>query len=318
MSIVTVTPNPSVDRTVHVGELRRGAVLRASGSSVHASGKGVNVTRALRAHAVQSSAVLPLGGHEGGQLRALAKAEGIAMHAIAIAGRSRSNVSIVEPDGIVTKLNEQGPQLTRAECDELLRVVAEQARDAAWVVGCGSLPLGAPDDLYAEVAALARSAGARVAIDSSGSPLTRAIAVGVDLIKPNTHELAEATGRRPATVGEAVDAAQELRARGAGTVLVSLGADGALLVDRDGARHGEAPVDSPASTVGAGDALLAGFLAAGAAGSAALAEGLAWGAAAVRLTDSGVPGPQALDRAAVVMHAQVDRERPLADAKELA
>lgn len=312
--IVTLTPNPSVDRTVHVSTLLRGAVLRATGAAVHASGKGVNVTRALAAHGIESRAIVPLGGHEGAQLEALAIAEGIDLRAVAIAGPVRSNVSIVEPDGVVTKLNEPGPRLADAERDELLRVVGEQARGAAWLVGCGSLPPGAPDDVYARVAELARAAGARVAVDTSGAPLTHAIAGGVDLVKPNTHELAHAAGTRPATLGEAADAAHELRRRGAATVLVSLGADGALLVDERGVRHGEAPVAAPASTVGAGDALLAGFLAAGAAGDDALAEGLAWGAAAVRLTDSAVPGPDDVDRGAVRLHAEIDAGRPLADA----
>ena len=312
--IVTLTPNPSVDRTVHVTALLRGGVLRATGATVHASGKGVNVTRALAAHGRASSAIVPLGGHEGAQLEALAAAEGIELRTVAIAGPVRSNVSIVEPDGVVTKLNEPGPALAAEELSELLRVVGEQARGAAWVVGCGSLPPSAPDDLYARVAALARSVGARIAVDTSGMPLTHAVAGGVDLVKPNTHELAHAAGARPATLGDAVDAAQELRRRGAATVLVSLGADGALLVDERGVVHGEAPVDAPASTVGAGDALLAGFLAAGAAGDEALAEGLAWGAAAVRLTDSAVPGPDDVDRGVVRLHARLDAARPLADA----
>ena len=313
--IVTLTPNPSVDRTVRVEQLVRGSVLRATASVVHASGKGVNVTRALAAHGRASRAVVPVGGHEGAQLSTLAAAEGIELHPVPIAGRVRSNVSIVEPDGVVTKLNEPGPRLSEAETAALLEAVAEHARGAAWVVACGSLPLGAPDDLYARVAQLARAAGAQVAVDTSGPPLGLAAAAGVDLVKPNTHELAEATGERPRTLGEAVAAAQRLRERGAATVLVSLGADGALLVDERGARHGEAPVASPASTVGAGDALLAGFLAAGACGDDALAEALAWAAAAVRLTDSAVPAPADLDRGAVVLHDAPAADRPLADAR---
>lgn len=312
--IVTLTPNPSVDRTIHIPALVRGAVLRASGTSVHASGKGVNVTRALVANGVASSAIAPVGGHEGAQLRELAAHEGIDLVTVPVAGRTRANVSVVEPDGVVTKLNEPGPALGEAERAALMEVVRERAAGAAWIVGCGSLPPAAPDDLYADVAAIGRAAGAAVAVDTSGESLVAAVAAGVDLVKPNTHELAEATATTPRTVGDAIDAAEELRRRGARAVLVSLGADGALLVDEDGARHGEASVATPRSTVGAGDALLAGFLAGGARGERALAEALAWAAAAVALVDSGVPGPDDLDRDAVTLHGTVDRARPLVDA----
>ena len=125
-------------------------------------------------------------------------------------------------------------------------------------------------------------AGAHVVVDTSGSPLVKALAAGPDLIKPNAEELADAAGGTITTVGDVVDAAQELRARGARAVLASLGADGALLVDATGVRHGAAPVDDVVSTVGAGDAMLAGYLSAADDPDNALRTALAWGAAAVQ------------------------------------
>src|SRR5690606_6852750 len=125
---------------------------------------------------------------------------------------------------------------------------------------------------------------------TSGAALRAAVPAGPDLIKPNREELAEAVGGPVDTIADVVEAAGELRDRGARAVLVSLGAEGAVLVDDDGVLTGEAPVARPNSTVGAGDALLAGFLAGGARGPAALAEALAWGAAAVRLPASRMPG----------------------------
>jgi 1-phosphofructokinase len=157
----------------------------------------------------------------------------------------------------------------------------------------------------------------RVAVDTSGLPLTASLAAGPDVIKPNFEELAGATGRDIATLGDAVAAAELLRRHGAVAVLVSLGPDGAVLVDADGAVHGEAPVTERRSTVGAGDALLAGFLSAstglsaGGTGATALAEALAWGAAATRLPGSQMPGPYDLDRAAVRIHPTVDTDRAL-------
>jgi 1-phosphofructokinase len=155
------------------------------------------------------------------------------------------------------------------------------------------------------------AAGVQVAVDASGPALLAAVDAAPVLIKPNREELAEAVGRPVDSVGDAVEAAQKLRERGAGSVLASLGADGAVLVEDDGVTIGDAPVAGARSTVGAGDALLAGFLAAGARGSKALAEGLAWGAAAVRLPASRMPRPEDIRRDIVRIHSRPDLDRSL-------
>jgi 1-phosphofructokinase len=309
--IVTLTLNPSVDRTVEVDALIRGAVLRARSSHVDPGGKGVNVARALAANGRKTRAVLPAGGWEGEQLAALLGPQEIPVVLVPVAGSVRANVSVVEPDGTVTKLNEPGPALTVAEIEAVVAATVTAAAAAEWVAISGSLPPGAPVDVYARLVERLRPAGVRVAVDSSGPPLAAALVAAPDLVKPNREELAEATGRSIATVGDALAAAEALRRRGARTVLASLGADGALLVDGDGAYHGEAPVPRPRSAVGAGDALLAGFLAGGGDGPAALTEALAWGAAAASLPGSQMPGPGDLDRAAVRLAARIDPDRLL-------
>jgi len=309
--IVTVTPNPSVDRTIEVDTLVRGAVLRARAGRVDAGGKGVNVARALAANGHKARAVLPSGGAEGAQLAALIAMEGIEAVSVPIAAPVRANVSVVEPDGTVTKLNEPGPALSPDEVEALVSATVTAARDASWVVGCGSLPPGVPDDFYARLVRLLRDTGVPVAVDTSGPALVAVLPAQPVLVKPNAEELAEAAGRPVATLGDAIEAAQELRRRGAGAVVASLGADGAVLVDEGGAVHGEAPVARARSTVGAGDAMLAGFLAAGGAGRDALAEALAWGAAATSLPGSRMPTPADLDRAAVRIHDRPEMDRPL-------
>ena len=126
------------------------------------------------------------------------------------------------------------------------------------------------------------------------------------LVKPNREELSEATGLTIVSLGDAIEAAEILRARGAGTVLASLGADGAVLLQDDQIWYGEGPVAEPRSTVGAGDAMLAGFLAAGARGEAALVEALAWATAAVGLPGSRMPSPGDIRRD----HVRVTRADP--------
>jgi 1-phosphofructokinase len=328
--IVTLTPNPSVDRTIEVDALVRGAVLRARASRVDPGGKGVNVSRALAANGRKTCAVLPAGGSEGTQLAALLAPEDVPVVLVPVSGAIRANVSVVEPDGTVTKLNEPGPVLSEAEVEAVTAATVAAAAGAEWVAVSGSLPPGAPADFYARLTGRFGPAGGgsggpgrpprsvrlratRVAVDSSGPPLVAALAAGPDLVKPNREELAEATGLPVTTLGEAVAAAEELRRRGAGAVLASFGADGALLVEEAGAAHGESPIERPRSAVGAGDAMLAGFLAGGGSGRRALAEALAWGAAAASLPGSRMPQPADLDRAraAVRLADRIDASRPL-------
>jgi 1-phosphofructokinase len=309
--IVTLTLNPSLDRTIEVDQLVRGTLTRATSARLDPGGKGVNVSRALLANKVPSVAVVPVGGPDGEQLVRLLENDGIQHRAVRVVGRTRSNVTIAEPDGVVTKLNEPGEPLSGKELDAVADAVLEETESASWVVTCGSLPPGVPAGIYAQMCEFFTQAGVRVAVDASGPALLAAIEASPVLIKPNRDELAEAIGRPVDRIGDVVDAAEELHLRGAGAVLASLGADGAVLVEDDGITIGEAPVTGARSTVGAGDALLAGFLAAGARGSEALAEGLAWGAAAVRLPASRMPRPEDIRRDIVRIHTRPDLSRSL-------
>ena len=309
--IVTLTLNPSLDRTIEVDQLVRGTLTRATSARLDPGGKGVNVSRALLANRVPSVAVVPVGGPDGEQLVRLLENDGIQHRPVRVAGRTRSNVTIAEPDGVVTKLNEPGEPLSRAELDAVADAVLDETESASWVVTCGSLPPGVPAGIYAQMCEFFTQAGVMVAVDASGAALLAAIEASPVLIKPNRDELAEAIGRPVDRIGDVVEAAEELHMRGAGSVLASLGPDGAVLVEDDGITIGEAPVTGTRSTVGAGDALLAGFLAAGARGSEALAEGLAWGAAAVRLPASRMPRPEDIRRDIVRIHTRPDLGRSL-------
>lgn len=310
--IVTVTPNPSVDRTLFIDALSRGQVTRSKRSLAEPSGKGVNVSLALHAHRHPTTAVLPIGGSTGAQLAQMLTSSGMAFRPVPVSGVIRSNISLAESDGTVTKINESGPSLSRREVRALRDAALAASGGATWLAVCGSLPEGVDDDFYTELIGSARHRGLKVAVDTSGVALGWAIQARPDLIKPNAEELAEATGRTLATLGDAVEAARRLRREGARAVLASLGADGAILVDSDGVVHGEAPVARPVSTVGAGDAMLAGFLSAGGAGPAALAAGLRWAAAAVQ--HSGTVLASSDSSGHVNIHGQPDLGRVLGNA----
>jgi 1-phosphofructokinase/6-phosphofructokinase 2 len=292
--IVTLTPNPSIDRAVLIDALRRGEVHRASSSRIDPGGKGVNVSRALAAQGGETTAVLPSGGPEGHLLEELLDAAGVIYASVPVRGSVRMNISVLEPDGTTTKLNEPGPDLSSDEVEALLATTLERAEGAEWVVGCGSLPPGAPADLYAVLVGRVRERGGRVAIDSSGAPFAAAVAARPNLIKPNHEELAELVGHDLPTLRDVRAAARELVSGGIEVVAVSLGGDGALVITADVCAHAIAPISAPLSTVGAGDCMLAGLLhglSTGHEPADALVTGVTWGSAAVTLPGSRVPSP---------------------------
>jgi len=309
--IVTLTLNPSVDRTVEVDTLARGEVTRAVGGRVDPGGKGINVSRALASHGLPTRAVVTLGGAEGEHLVTLLRGTGIEIVPVRIRGAIRSNITIVEPDGTTTKINEPGAELSTDELNAVFDAIQQAVGSADWLVASGSLPPGTPPSVYADLVRSLSDSGTCVAIDTSGPALEAVLSAGPALIKPNRDELAEATGVRVLTIADVVEAACRLRDRGAKAVLASLGADGAVLVDDDGAVHGQTPVVSPLSSVGAGDAMLAGFLAGGGAGATALTQGLAWGAAAVLQPGSGMPSPDDIDLASVRLERHETTRRDL-------
>ncbi|MET7637438.1 1-phosphofructokinase [Streptomyces sp. NPDC005438] len=311
MTFLTVTPNPSLDRSYAIPHLGRGEVLRSMTDRIDPGGKGVNVSRAVAAHGARTLAVLPLGGLEGTRLARLLEERRIAVAGVPVQGPTRVNLALTESDGTVTKINSMGPELSLGEARALQDAVMGHARGVSWIACCGSLPRGLAPDWYAELVARARAAKVRIALDTSGPPLRLALAERPDVVKPNVGELSEAVGRPLHTVGEVVEAAREMREWGAASVLVTLGPDGQLLVDRTGEYFGHAPVDAVVSNVGAGDASLAGFVLSGGLGQDALAGALAHGAAAVRLPGSAMPAPSDLFRDAVTVTSEVPVDHSL-------
>jgi 1-phosphofructokinase len=308
--IVTVTPNPSIDRTVTLpGPLTRGAVHRVGSVSSEPGGKGVNVARALTFARQEAVAVLPASPTD--PLVTALHASGVPFRCVPIDEPVRTNLAITETDGTTTKLNEPGALLNAAALDALTRAVIDSAATASWVVLSGSLPPGVPAGWYAEVVALLTPHRCQVAVDTSDAPLS-ALAesfdrAAPDLIKPNADELAGLTGTSAAALEDAVaqgnllpvvQAAHRLQERGARTVLATLGAAGAVLVDQAGSWLATPPPIVPRSTVGAGDASLAGYLRAEVSGAEPprrLAMAVAYGSAAAALPGSALPTPAQID-----------------------
>jgi 1-phosphofructokinase len=273
--IVTVTLNPSLDRTVEVGRLDRGDVLRTGAPLLEPAGKGVNVARALTANGVHTVAVLPVGGREGAELSALLDQAGVSARYVPVSGRTRSNLTVAEPGGTVTKLNEPGLALSHDDLTAVTAVVRATAENASWVVVSGSLPPEISAEVFARFVHDVRRTGAQLAVDTSGDALSAAVGARPDLLKPNLAELADLAGRPLATLGDVVEAAEAVRDSGVGTVLVSLGGEGAVLVGPGGVVVGASRV------------------------------------ADTRLPGTTVPGPDDLDPSEASLVAEPDLKRPL-------
>jgi 1-phosphofructokinase len=299
--IVTLTPNPSIDRTVTLDEpLQRGSVQRVVSVSSVAGGKGVNISRAAVAAGIPTGAVVPASDDDPFVHELLSA--GVDCRPVPPAGEVRVNLAITEPDGTTTKLNSPGATVTTAVLDAMAQAMISRAATARWVVLAGSLPPGAPVGWYADLVTALRATPAKIAVDTSDAPLSALVAAlpdaAPDLMKPNGHELASFTGddadELESDPAAAARAARYLVDRGVSTVLATLGGTGAVLVTADEAWFAPAlPIDV-VSTVGAGDSSLFGYLLGevrGLSPAERLGLGVAYGSAAAGLPGTTIPTP---------------------------
>lgn len=296
--IITVTLNPSLDRTLHFPSVAWGAVNRASSSALDLSGKGVNVSIALRQLGHDSVVMGLAAGAFGRVLVEGLEALGYRCAFVETEGETRSNVTVIEDStGRSMKLNESGPPASPEALAALEERLATLLSPGDIVVLAGSLPPGAPVDMYARMIDVAHGCGARVALDSSGPALAAGCRAAPDLVKPNEHEAAELLGR--SLSGDLCETLRALRALGPQRVLLSLGAAGAAYSDGMGCWRASPPPITEVNNVGAGDAALAGALAAWAEG--APPEGIvrmavATGTAAACLDGTAFPSREAVEQ----------------------
>ncbi len=286
--IVTVTLNPSVDRTISVPQVEVGSINRAQLIAVDPGGKGVNVSRALASFGAKTHAVLVCGDLGDTWFASSLTKLGIAHSVIKADGITRSNVTVVDSRGAVTKFNEPGFELTQKIVSEVRSALAALDLKGAWVLFAGRLNPGADVNTYKDLAEYARSLGAKIAMDGSGPEFKAAMSMKPDLIKPNQFELGELVGRELLTLDSVIDAAHEVIELGIGQVLCSLGVDGAVLISPQGVVHCEPEHVAQGTPVGAGDILLAIYLGGGAQPSA-LKDAIAWSAASVPLEGTAIP-----------------------------
>ena len=260
IEVATVTLNPAIDRTVLVAGLEPGSVNRAELAGDRAGGKGVNVAVALAEQGHRVSALGFLGRENDAVFSDHFAAFGVSDFCLRLPGATRMGIKIVDSRrGETTDLNFPGLAPGPAAVAELLEQIDNL--EAGWCVLAGSLPPGVATDFYAQAIRRLKTRGVRVALDTSGAPLGEAISAGPDLIKPNVHELAVLSGRDLPDEAQVIAAARGLVSGGVELVAVSRGEAGAVLVTADEIVTARPPAITVRSTVGAGDAMVAGLVA---------------------------------------------------------
>ncbi|WP_447735729.1 1-phosphofructokinase [Pseudomonas shirazensis] len=258
--ILTLTLNPALDITVSLDSLRAGQVNRSQAQHSHAAGKGLNVAQVLAdlGHSVTVGGFL---GRDNLQLfEALIQWRGFADCFVRVAGETRSNIKLVEANGCVTDINGQGPEVDAASRSALMRKLLQIAPGHDAVVVAGSLPRGIDPQWFAELLGQLKAQGLKIALDSSGEALRAGLQAAPWLVKPNTDELAEVLGHSVTGRAEQQQAASQLLASGIEHVVVSQGEHGVSWYRAGAVLHAQPPQVRVASTVGAGDSLVAGMV----------------------------------------------------------
>lgn len=258
--IYTVTFNPAVDYVVRSGVMELGSVNRSNGEEIYIGGKGINVSFVLKELGLTSKALGFIAGFTGDAIKKGVEEKGIETDFVQLAnGFSRINVKIKSTEE--TELNGQGPNISEADIAELFAKL-EKVQDGDTIVLAGSIPNTLPSDIYEQILQHISNKKIKTVVDATGQLLMKVLPYKPFLIKPNNHELGEMFGVKLTTIEEIETYARKLQTMGARNVLISMAGDGALLIDETGrAHHCGVCKGTVKNSVGAGDSMVAGFIA---------------------------------------------------------
>lgn len=262
MKIAAVTLNPAIDQTVRVDQFAPNQVNRGQSMQFDPGGKGVNVASFLTDYGLDVAVTGFLGAENPRLFEQLFAQKKIADHFVRIPGRTRTNVKIVdEARQETTDINMQGEAPSPEAIGRLYETVEKLAETCDWFVLAGNLPPQAPVEIYAMLVAQIKARGRFVALDTSREALRHGVLAGPTLVKPNIHELEQLVGEKLAGETAVIHAARQLFSHDIKTVIISMGAAGALFLTKNEAVKAIPPRVSVKSTVGAGDAMVAGAIA---------------------------------------------------------
>ncbi len=276
--IYTLTINPSLDYVMEMDELNVGKMNRSRNTYVLPGGKGINVSRVLTSLGIENVAILPVAGFTGEKLLEMLAGSGMGYDALKLKqGDTRINVKVLA--GAETELNAPGPEITENEKNALMEKTTKLS-EGDYLILSGSVPSNLGGHFYADIMKHLADKNVKVVVDTIGENLKNALARKPFLVKPNKEELEALFDTKAKTPEELLNLAKEMQKMGAQNVLVSKGADGAiLLTENHEVYETAAPKGNVENTVGAGDSMVAGFLA-GYLKTGDMRQALKWGIAA--------------------------------------
>lgn len=262
--IITLTLNPALDETIEVETLERGALNNVIQTVTDLGGKGINVSKALKALGGKSQVMGFAAGKTGLRIVEELRSKGIPADFIPVCGENRTNIKIVDYAGTLTELNEKGPEISKGALEELFRRITEKAGPDTTFVFSGSIPAGVPDEIYQTLIEAVHAKGSRVLLDADGAALRLGIEAKPEIIKPNQAEMLRYFGLSgDCPLPELLQKAESLLDKGIEVILLSLGDAGAAFISREASCYCPALEVTVHSTVGAGDAMAAAWIYAG-------------------------------------------------------
>ncbi len=257
--IVTLTVNPAIDRIISVDRLAFEDRSYVNSVGELAGGRGINSSRVIHSFGGETHAVLISGGDTGKRMEEHLKDYGFPTTTVPIRNAIRTNLTITDRHGLTVNVNEAGPELSKSEVTSVEDAVRESLKKAAWLLLCGSLPPGVPSSFYGKLIAMARKKNVKTLLHADRDALREGIEQQPTIVTPNQTEAERLLGRTLLTRSQQLEAATQIRAMGAESVVLSLGSRGAVGAFADGLLEALPPRVDAISPIGSGDALSAAY-----------------------------------------------------------
>lgn len=256
--VLTVTLNPAIDKTITLSDFKIGGLNRVKHLRMDPGGKGINVARVLKEFHVDVLTTGFIAGNQGKYLINQLEKQGIQINLSEVQGETRTNLKIVdETSNITTEINEQGFEITRTDIEKFSEQLYKKIDKGSILVLGGSLPNGAPANIYRKIIEVVQAKGAKVILDADGDALKEGIEAKPYAVKPNLQELEQYLNQPLETDQDLLFAGQQLLNKGISIVLISLGSKGAIIMNHQEAYRVKPFSIIPKSTVGAGDSMVA-------------------------------------------------------------
>lgn len=261
--IITITLNPSIDKTLIMDKLRHNVRVFSKFYPPEPGGKGINISKVLNVLKIENRAFVVLGGNNGHQFSELCHKGHLRLSTVPISGETRENITLLVGTSHLKeyKINSSGPKISLKESLLIKKHLSKSINTSSWVTIGGSLPPGLNENIFIKMITEACAIGTKIIYDGESKKFLERNGKRIFLVKPNRHELSRLTGDNPRSIAQFAASAGKLLRTGISHILLTLDADGALWVNAEGVWHARSPAVQIKSTIGAGDSTIAGAIA---------------------------------------------------------